>query len=440
MWCMLTNNSMLRRPQYVPISLLIFLFAIPILHARESINITVNPDVEINVDVFPATAHPGETKPADLLFIWQPHEKGLQSIDTQLAERLAAMGIEVWLQDLLQAYFLSNTASNMSKLNGDGFNRLITEAHKTNKTIVVGGSGRGIVPVLRGIRDWQLANNEQSKFSGAILLSPKFYTQTPEPGTQPELLPIVKATNSKLFILQPDKSPYFWQLKLSLNALQQSGSDVFLKPMRGIRDRFYFRPDAFNKELNASDDLANNLFDAIILLASMQDANRQAVKKLSETKTIAQKQKERTLEKYLGNPKPQALNLPKLNGEQLDLKSLKGNVVVVNFWATWCPPCVHEMPSMQRLNNHFDKKPFTLLGVNMAESNEEVSAFLTNKVNINFSIVMDYDGQALKDWGVFAFPTSYVIDKQGKIRYALFGSVEWDNPDIVSKIEQLIAE
>ena len=76
----------------------------------------------------------------------------------------------------------------------------------------------------------------------------------------------------------------------------------------------------------------------------------------------------------------------------------------------------------------------------MAETNAEVRKFLATKATINFPIVMDYDGTALKDWGVYAFPTSYVIDKQGKIRYALFGSVEWDNPDIVRKIEKLINE
>ena len=389
----------------------------------------------MNVDVFPAGNNQRQ-----LLFIWQPHETGLQTIDTQIAERLASMGIEVWLQDLLQAYFLSNTASNMSNLNGDGFKTLIAEAHKTKKTIIVGGSGRGIVPLLRGLRNWQIDHKEHTKFSGAILLSPKFYAQTPEPGTAAELLPIVNATNSQIFILQPNKSPYFWQLKPSLDALQQSGSDVFLKPMRGIRDRFYFRPDAFAKEITASNDLAKDIFNAITLLASTQETYRKPVTTLAEAHNIPAKQKERSLEKFQGDPNPPPLNLPKLNGESLDLKALHGNVVVVNFWATWCPPCVHEMPSMQRLNKQFAKKPFTLLGVNMAETNAEVSSFLKTKVNINFPIVMDYDGHALKSWGVFAFPTSYVLDKQGKIRYALFGSVEWDNPDIVSKIEQLINE
>jgi len=424
---------MSRRLKYILVSLL-FVF-LPHGLARQSMSVKVNADVDISVDIYNATFKPGK-----IIFIWQPHEKGLQGIDFQIAQQLAASGIEVWLQDLLQAYFLANTARNMSSLNGDGFNKLIAAASLTGKTVIVGGSGRGIVPVLRGIRDWQSVNNEHSRFAGAILLSPKFYIKTPEPGTSAKLLPIVKASNSRLFILQPDKSPYFWQLERSLDALRLGGSDIFIKPMRGIRDRFYFRPDAFGKENLARGDLATDLFNAIRLLASKQDSFRKPVTILSKTAVTSAKTKERGLEKYQGDPIPRALNLPKLNGEFLDLKSLKGKVVVVNFWASWCPPCVHEMPSMQRLNNHFKNKPFALLGVNMAETNAEVSAFLKTKVNISFPIVMDYDGRALKDWGVFAFPTSYVIDKSGKIRYALFGSVEWDNPDIISKIEQLINE
>jgi thiol-disulfide isomerase/thioredoxin len=98
------------------------------------------------------------------------------------------------------------------------------------------------------------------------------------------------------------------------------------------------------------------------------------------------------------------------------------------------------MPSMQRLADHFGKQPFTILGVNMAEEKQDVEAFLQNRVSVSFPIIMDKDGSALKNWKVFAFPTSYVLDKQGKIRYALFGGIEWDTPDTINKIQKLLDE
>ncbi len=139
-------------------------------------------------------------------------------------------------------------------------------------------------------------------------------------------------------------------------------------------------------------------------------------------------------------PKPApALKLPALEGGTLDIGQLKGKVVLVNFWAVWCPPCRKEMPSMARLADKLAGKPFTLVGVNVGESPEEIRAFL-KQVPVSFPIVLDGEGQNLKAWQVFAFPTSYVLDKKGRIRLGLFGSIEWDAPEAVAKLEALLAE
>jgi thiol-disulfide isomerase/thioredoxin len=133
------------------------------------------------------------------------------------------------------------------------------------------------------------------------------------------------------------------------------------------------------------------------------------------------------------------LNLPVLAGGTMDLKQLRGKVVLVNFWATWCPPCRKEMPSMNRLNQLMQDQPFAILGVNAGESAEAVHAFLM-QTPVNFPILVDEEGVSLKPWQAFVFPTSYVVDKRGRVRMGLIGSIEWDAPETVARLEALLAE
>ena len=94
---------------------------------------------------------------------------------------------------------------------------------------------------------------------------------------------------------------------------------------------------------------------------------------------------------------------------------------------------------MQRLMTKMSGKPFTILGINEGEGPEEIRAFL-KQVPVGFPILLDSEGEQLKPWQVFAFPTSYVVDKQGRLRLGLFGSIEWDSPEAVVQLEKLLAE
>lgn len=145
------------------------------------------------------------------------------------------------------------------------------------------------------------------------------------------------------------------------------------------------------------------------------------------------------LKPYTGTGATPALALPDLAGKPQDLQAYRGRVVVVNFWATWCPPCVHEMPSMQRLAKRWQDKPFTIIAVNMGEDAATVRDFV-RKVKVDFPIWLDRDGAALKRWKVFAFPTSFVLDRTGNIRLALRGALEWDEPETMAKIEALLGD
>lgn len=94
---------------------------------------------------------------------------------------------------------------------------------------------------------------------------------------------------------------------------------------------------------------------------------------------------------------------------------------------------------MNRLAAQMAGRPFAILGVNMGDSPDDIRAYV-RQVPINFVIVPDPGGSLLKPWQVVAFPTSYVVDKQGRIRLGLFGSIEWDGPEAAVELERLLAE
>ncbi len=121
------------------------------------------------------------------------------------------------------------------------------------------------------------------------------------------------------------------------------------------------------------------------------------------------------------------------------LSHYRGKVVMVNFWATYCGPCIKEMPSMQRLKDKLNGKAFEILAIDMAEEKADVSAFLQrHKIAVNFPILLDTEGEVIEQWMVSAVPTTFIIDPQGKIRYALYGGLEWDNDEVTTVIRGLI--
>jgi len=144
------------------------------------------------------------------------------------------------------------------------------------------------------------------------------------------------------------------------------------------------------------------------------------------------------LKPFTPRPAP-ALDLPALDGSHLDLAKLRGRVVLVNFWAVWCPPCRKEMPSLTRLADRLAGRPFTVLGVNVGDSADSIRAFL-GQVPANLPILLDAEGASVKPWQVFAFPTTYLVDKKGQLRQGLFGAIDWDEPNAVAHMEALLAE
>lgn len=395
-------------------------------------SLTLNNGTELFISVFPAESN--------RLLVWVPSYATPFDAVREVAHQLGQHGIEVWYADLLEAHFLPKTASSVYTIPGTDIVQLMEYARQsTNKKIYWYAESRATIPVLKGLRQWQLNTRDRSKFGGVVLNSPYFYIETPDPGQDARLRPIVSVTNMPVFILQPQYSPRYWQLRETVPALESSGSDVFVQVLKNMRGRFHFRPDATDDEIRFTMHFGQLIAQSLRLLDTVNQKSRTV--KAIELKTVAVKgKKDRYLQPYQGDPTPPPLQLETLAGKPMDLRQFKNQVVLVNFWATWCPPCVHEMPSMQRLSKKMQNDPFVILGVNIAEQKPVVEAFLQNKVHVDFPILLDRDGSVMRQWNVMAFPTSFVIDKQGRIRYALFGSIDWNTPDIMNKIRLLVKE
>ncbi len=145
------------------------------------------------------------------------------------------------------------------------------------------------------------------------------------------------------------------------------------------------------------------------------------------------------LKPWTGPAAAPPIELKTLDGAPLALADLKGKVVVVNFWATWCGPCIEEMPSMQRLREKLRDEPFEILAVNYQEGAPRILGFL-QRVPVDFPIVRDTDGAVARAWKARVFPSSYVVDGAGNIRYALVGGIDWSAPAIEKALRALMAK
>jgi len=132
------------------------------------------------------------------------------------------------------------------------------------------------------------------------------------------------------------------------------------------------------------------------------------------------------------------LRLQDMDEEIIDIKELRGKVVIVNFWATWCPPCRREMSSLERLYLQTKDKDIVVLAVNIGEDADTVFPFLGDiDPSPSFPIVFDPDANSMKSWKVRGLPTTYIINTNGYIVYKAVGGREFDHPDILQTVLSL---
>ena len=131
--------------------------------------------------------------------------------------------------------------------------------------------------------------------------------------------------------------------------------------------------------------------------------------------------------------------LPDMDGEPHSLQDYRGKVVLINFWATWCPPCRREMPALEALYTKLADLPFAVLAVNQWEDADHVFAYMGDlNVIPSFPILFDPESRVSADFGVKGLPTSFLLDKQGRVVFRAVGGRAFDHPDVEQAIRGLL--
>ena len=288
------------------------------------------------------------------------------------------------------------------------------------------------------MRAWQQKNLTDQSLIGAIMFSPNTYQGIPSLGLPPEYIPEVYATNMPLMILQSSRSGNRGQLGDLISALQSGGSPVFLQMMPGATSLFY-KEDQSRATLEHLQQAPQRIVRAIQLLDKLPGPGHAATLPDETPVPASELGLDIGLRPFRGNWAPPPLDLDDVSGTRHTLRDYTGKVRIINFWATWCPPCVEEIPSLNRLRKKLADEPFELISVNYAQQADEVRAFL-QEVEVQFPVLIDHDGSEAARWRVIAFPSTYVIDANGKIRYGVNAAIEWDTPQVIETLKRLTRE
>lgn len=128
--------------------------------------------------------------------------------------------------------------------------------------------------------------------------------------------------------------------------------------------------------------------------------------------------------------------LPDLEGKPHDLADFRGRVVVLNFWATWCPPCIDEMPSLERLHDALDDKGVAVLAVSVDERFSDIEKFV-NQYHLTLTVLHDEGKKVSRKYQTFKYPETYILDREGILKSKVVGPRDWSAPTVIRDLVDL---
>ncbi|POR05183.1 hypothetical protein AU468_02225 [Alkalispirochaeta sphaeroplastigenens] len=129
---------------------------------------------------------------------------------------------------------------------------------------------------------------------------------------------------------------------------------------------------------------------------------------------------------------------PLLSGGETTLSEHRPNLVILNFWATWCPPCRIEKPALERLHREFRGEGVRILSVNMQETPLRVRRYVS-ETGTTFPVVMDSSGRISATYGIRSIPTSYLISSEGTVLAVAQGAFDWSSPRVIETFREVLA-
>ncbi|WP_299875213.1 TlpA disulfide reductase family protein [uncultured Cocleimonas sp.] len=392
-------------------------------------SITLPSEQEINIEEY------GSDKSKKHL-LWLTSERGISG---ELQKTVLAISkqndLHILMPDWHDSYFLEPSRSALSKIPKQDYKALIKhytdKFNKLNEKLFIVASERAAGMTLTAAHQLQTENT--NNIAGIILIAPYLQTQTPEIGKSVEYQEIAKHSNLPLYVFQAERSPRYVPLPQLIKALELGGSQVYTHVLKGVSGGFHARD---KEDLNPLDVEARKAFPKQInnALSMLEFAETAPLKPLGSYEMVKAKKRLNRLKKVtLATP---SLVLKDLKGKQHDLNDYHNKIVVVSFWASWCRPCIEEMPSLVKLKEKY-QNDLEILAVNVREENEVINSF-TKSMGINFPILKDSDSVITEAWKVYVYPSNFIVDKTGKLSYAATGAMDWQETEIESVVESLL--
>ena len=416
--------------------LIVCLFWVSFVQAKIEESISVNEELDIPITRYEAFADDAP------IVLWLPSSRGTSSKQAITAGALGDLDIETWIVDLHTAYFVDVGRRSVEHFQAQDIADLIRVAEaRTDKKVYLMATDRVAKPALEGIALYQqqaALENGPSKLGGIVLFHPNLNYPAIEPGETVRYVPISHNSTIPIYFIQPSISTRQWRSLELQTILQEGGSAVFLHPMPGIHAGFHMRPD---EDLNDADfaqraRLAKDLKTAIVLLSLQAEVPAPDVISVGGTKRAGAK-RQYGLNKLNGRT-ALPLMLENVNSQAVNVDYADNMLTLVSFWASWCDPCIKELPSLKRLNDDFYDKGLRIYTVNIGESRQDILKAVKQFSMAEYTNLRDPEGIAMNAWHVYGFPSNFLIASNGNMNYGSIGGVEWDEPAVREMIDHLL--